>query len=270
MRLWYQSFSKFAAFGGYQGALERTITAAADPGTQIDAHDLQKGGGIADQYRYLEYLDVGEVIANGLRAQKEGYDAFLIGNIADPGIRELKELLSIPVLGLCETTLSIACMMGASFAMVSVNDKFTPRVVENVQRYGFAGRMTSIEPMSVTHLPHLAPGFSNAPAHAAGRQAILDGFVEAARKGIAKGAEVIVPAGGVVMVMLAHAGVHEVDGVPILNGTVVLTKMGETAVKLQRHTGRFISKRMTYAPPRGAMLKEIRAVYGDDVYPGVE
>ncbi len=267
-KLWYQTFSRFSAFGGYGEALRKCVKGAADPETVIDVSDLQKGGGIADQYRYLEYLDTAEVISNGLRAQQEGYDAFLIGNIADPGIRELREVLTIPVLGLCETSLSIACMMGASFCLVSVNDKFTPRVVENVKRYGFLGRMTSIEPMSVAHLPKLAAGFSDSVADAEARKAILDGFMQAARNGVAKGAEVVIPAGGVVMALLAHVGVHDVDGVPILNGTLVLTKMGETAVKLKRLTGQFTSKQNTYAPPRGDVLKAVRSVYGQDVYPG--
>jgi allantoin racemase len=270
MRLWYQSFSNFSAFGQYNEALRAIVRSAADGETAIDIFDLREGGGIADQYRYLEYRDVGEVIANGIKAQKDGYDAFLIGNIADPGIRELRELLTIPVLGLCETTLSIACMMGSAFTLVTVNDKFTPRVRENVLRYGFGSRMASLETMSVDHLPRLAPGFSNSPDDAAVRGAIFDGFREAARKGIARGAEVIVPAGGVVMAMLANAGIHEVDDVPILNGTVALTKMAEMAVKLQKLTGMFTSKRMTYAPPRGQMLKEIRAIYGADIYPGIE
>lgn len=270
MKLWYQSFSRFHAFGNYGEALKPIINAAADPGTSIDAHDLKKGGGIADQFRYLEYLDVGEVISNGIKAQNEGYDAFLIGNIADPGIRELREALTIPVLGLCETTLSIACMMGVTFSLITVNEKFTPRVLENVHRYGFTGRMTSWEPMGVTHLPNLAPGFSSAPEHVAAREAIFESFREASRMAIAKGAEVLIPAGGVVMAMLTHAGIHDVDGVPILDGTVALVKMAETAVKLQKISGNFVSKRLNYAPPRGAMLKEIRAVYGAHVYPGIE
>jgi allantoin racemase len=33
-------------------------------------------------------------------------------------------------------------------------------------------------------------------------------------------------------------------------------------------TGHFTSKRLTYAPPAGALLDDIRRSYGDDVYPG--
>ena len=98
MRLWYQSFSRFDAFGHYGAALKQQISHAADSETTIEARGLTCGGGFADQYRYPEYVDIGEVIANGLKAQKEGYDGFLLGNIVDPGIRELRELLKIPVL----------------------------------------------------------------------------------------------------------------------------------------------------------------------------
>ena len=31
----------------------------------------------------------------------EGFDAFLIGNIADPGLYEAREVATMPVLGLC-------------------------------------------------------------------------------------------------------------------------------------------------------------------------
>ena len=67
---------------------------------------------------------------------REGYDAFLIGNIADPGLHEAREIANIPVLGLCESALHVACMMGANFSLVTINEKFTPRIVENVVRYG--------------------------------------------------------------------------------------------------------------------------------------
>jgi hypothetical protein len=41
-------------------------------------------------------------------------------------------------------------------------------------------------------------------------------------------------------------------------------------VKLQALTGRFTSKRLTYAPPTGDFLATIRAHYGADVYPGAD
>ena len=42
MRMWYQSFSRFDAFGHYGSALLKQISHAADPETQIEAHGRKK------------------------------------------------------------------------------------------------------------------------------------------------------------------------------------------------------------------------------------
>src|SRR6516164_1289491 len=105
MRLFYQSFgvSRGSRDGAYGQVLKRIVEGAAAPGTEISVNGLSPHRAIAEQYRYLEFLDTAEVLENGLRAESEGYDAFLIGNIFDPGLHELRELLNIPVLGLRES-----------------------------------------------------------------------------------------------------------------------------------------------------------------------
>ena len=100
MKLWYQSMSRSQAWGEYHPVLRRIVDKVKDVNTSVEIHGITKSGGVADQYRYLEYLETGEVLENVQRAQDEGFDAFLIGNIADPGIRECREIASIPVLGL--------------------------------------------------------------------------------------------------------------------------------------------------------------------------
>ena len=96
----------------------------------------------------LEHHDVHEVISNAMQAEREGYDAFLIGNIADPGLREAREIANMPVLGLCESAMHVACMMGANFSFVTINEKFTPRIVENVHRYKLEGRLAAVNRMT--------------------------------------------------------------------------------------------------------------------------
>jgi hypothetical protein len=100
------------------------------------------------------------------------------------------------------------------------------------------------------------------------RASVIDQFRAAARLGLAKGAEVVIPAGGIVMTILADADIHEVDNAPIVNGLIALTKMGELAVNLKLLTDSFTSKRLTYAPPTGTLLEDIRRAYGKDIYPG--
>ena len=102
MKLFYQSMgvARRSTTGHYAQTLRETLDRAAAPGTTVTVHGLSEGRAIADQYRFLEVLDTAEILENGLRAERDGYDAFLIGNIFEPGLHALRELLNIPVLGL--------------------------------------------------------------------------------------------------------------------------------------------------------------------------
>jgi allantoin racemase len=208
VRLFYQSLgvTRRSGSGPYAQKLSALLAGAASPGTTVEVHGLGEGRAIADQYRYLEYLDTAEILENGLRAEREGYDAFLIGNIFEPGLHALRELLNIPVLGLCEASVFLACLMGASFSVVNVNPKFTRRVTENIASYGVAGRLVSIDQMTVERPAVFDRAFEDETI----RAGIIDQFRAAARQGLAKGAETIIP-GGIVMTLLAEAGVHEID-----------------------------------------------------------
>ncbi len=268
MKLWYQSMSRQTEWGGYPRVLRGILDKVRDPDTEIHVAGITEIGGVGDQFRYLEYLETGEVLKNVHRAVREGFDAFLIGNIADPGLREAREIADIPVLGLCELALHVACMMGANFSLVTINEKFTPRIVENVMRYGLKDRLAAVNRMQIDRLTDLGAGFEPGEA----RDRIVAQFNRAARANSAAGAEVVIAAGGVVMALLANADIHQTeDAMPILNGITNLVKLGEMAVKLNRIMGgRFTSKRCTYAPPPPDQIVEFRKHYGAEIYPTVK
>lgn len=266
MKIWYQSMSRQTSWGHYNVALRRILDRVKDPETTIEVHGITKRGGLADQFHYLDYLESGEVMENVQTATRRGFDAFLIGNIGDPGIHSCREITTMPVLGLCETALHTACMMGSNFSLVTINEKFTPRIIDNVHRYKLERRLAAVNRMTIDRINDLDEGFTKAAA----RKRIFDQFMKAANANVEQGAEVIIAAGGVVMALLAEFGVHSAaKNTPILNGIVSLVKMGEAAVKMNRIMGgKFLSKRLYYAPPGVDQIDEIRAHYGD-VYPTV-
>lgn len=266
MKLWYQSMSRQKAWSDYNQALRRILDSIKDPGTEIEVHGITKIGGIADQFHYLDYLESGEVMTNVQVAMRRGFDAFLIGNIGDPGIHAVREIANIPVLGLCETSLHLACLMGRNFSLVTINEKFTPRILDNVARYGLSGRLAAVNRMKVDRILHLDAGFSNPKA----RKEIFRQFMKAANANVEAGAEVVIPAGGVVMALLADEGIYQASrSTPILNGILALVKTAEAVVKLNRTMGGgFLSKRLYYAPPTPDQIDEIREYYGN-IYPTV-
>lgn len=265
MKLWYQSLARQTESTPYGDILRRVIRSCADPGTSVHVQGIAQAAGIGVHYRFLEYHDMREVIYNAIRAEKKGFDAFLIGNITDAGIREAREMVSIPVLGLGETSFHLACMMGANFSLVTISEKWTPRILESVRRYGLESRLVAVEALTTSPLE-----LKKAMVDAQRRDSVIADFNAASERLLARGAEVIVPAGGDIIVFLAEAGIYEVGRAPIVNGIVELIKMSETAVKLKKITGRFTSKRLGYSTPTGDFLKRVRAFYGDDIYPGAE
>ena len=263
MKLWYQSLARETEATPYGAILKRVIDKCADPGTEVHLQGIHESAGIGVHYRFLEYHDTREVIYNAMRAQREGFDAFLIGNASDSGILAAREVVSIPVLALTETSLLVSCMMGASVGLITVSDKWTPRIMENVRRLGFDARVVGAEGLNTSPLE-----LKKAMVDDRLRGKVIDDFMASARRLLAKGAEVIVPAGGDVIVFLAEAGTYEIDRAPIVNGIVELVKMGELAVRLHKYTGRFTSKRFGFSAPSGDFLQRIRDFYGPDVYPG--
>ena len=263
MKLWYQSLARETEKTPYGAILKRVIDKCVDPGTEVHLQGIHESAGIGVHYRFLEYHDTREVIYNAMLAEREGFDAYLIGNASDAGILAAREAVNIPVLALTETSLLVSCMMGATVGLVTVSDKWTPRILENVRRLGMETRVVGAEGLNTSPLE-----LKKAMVDPALRAKVVGDFMAAARRLLAKGAEVIVPAGGDVIVFLAEDGTFEIDRAPIVNGIVELVKMGELAVRLRRYTGRFTSKRFGFAPPSGEYLERVRAFYGPDVYPG--
>lgn len=74
MKLWYQSMSRTAAWGSYHKVLRRILDEVKDEGASIEIHGITKVGGVADQFRYLEYLETGEVMENVQIATRQGFD----------------------------------------------------------------------------------------------------------------------------------------------------------------------------------------------------
>jgi allantoin racemase len=268
MRLLYQSFgvSRGSRDGAYARVLKKIVDASAGSDVHVEICGLSPHRAIADQYRYLEFLDAVEILEKGLEAERDGYDAFLIGNIFEPGLHELREALNIPVLGLRESAVHVACLMGPNFSLVNVNPKFRHRILEGIRLQGLDSRLVSVEAMTVER-----PGvFDIAMQDEGTRAEVVAQFVEAARRGLERGAEVILPAGGSLMSVLSEAGVSTVDGAPVVNGVAALVKVAELAVGMRRLTGSFTSKHLVYAPPTGKMLADVRSAYGAHLYPGAK
>ena len=256
MKIWYQSGLSFERFGTYENYLREHLSMAAGKGVELHINGTKRGGtGI--EYRFTEYFFAREMIENGLEAEKQGFDAYIIGTTNDAGLYQTREVLNIPVIGITEASLHVACMMGRNFALITPNRKMIPSFEEMVAKYGLKDRLVGIEYTSF-RIPELGKIFEDPILH----HKQIGQFREGAKKVIEAGAEVIVPIGGIAGLFLAKSGLKEIDGVPVLDTISVSVKTAEMMVGLRGVTGTFVSRALGFARPPEDILGQVRGDYG--------
>lgn len=246
-RIWYQSFVDPVAQAPYMDRLRKRLNALAAPGTTVDVH------GITPPDRHFhaltEFRCAEQTIRWALQAQKEGYDAFVIGHFQEPGLVEIRGTVDIPVVSLGEATMLHACQLGRKIGLVTINAVFVPWHEDQIRRHGLEHRVIGVEAIAAD-LPRFMRAFED-PAEAAAMRA---DFVQRVQPLIARGAEVIIPAGGLPMLLFAQQQPFLIDGVLVLEGIVTVLKAAEMAIAIRRATGAVCARRGTYAlAPEGAI-----------------
>jgi Asp/Glu/hydantoin racemase len=258
-RILYLSLSNEKYSSNYFPFLRRYAGAVAAADTELELRGARVGR--IDSYRFWESLDTVSILDSVLDAEKRGFDAVALGNILDPGLREARSMVDIPVLGLGESSMLAACMMGSRFSLVGVNPYFGGRFEENVAKYGLKERLATLEFLSLA--PHeLDACFSDESA----RKRAVEAFVNAARNTLDAGSEVVIPAGGRLTAFLNAQGVREVDGAPVLDGTATLIAMTEAAVRVRAAAGTFVSRRRLYAKAPEAVIRSVAAEYAESYH----
>lgn len=225
MRVWHQSFTVLDDVPHYRDALRRHFAAQVAPGTTVDLHGMAAGTypshypGTHIGFAYLSGLHREQFVQAALRAQDEGYDAFLIGTIPDTGFEEVRTLVDIPVVAFGQTSVLMAAQLGDCVGIVNFIGALVPQLRRNFRNY----RLEAL----VGPIVQVEAGFTDVMAAYADPKPLLGAFASAARRAIAEGATVIVPGEGPLNVFLADQGVVEVDGVPVLDSLGTCARVAE-------------------------------------------
>ena len=98
MRIWYQSYVDYENGAEYWDHLRAHLAQIVDPGTEIEVHGITPHDSYA--HPIVEFRCARETICNAIRAEREGYDAFIIGHFQDAGLYECRSVVDIPVVAL--------------------------------------------------------------------------------------------------------------------------------------------------------------------------
>ena len=77
-----------------------------------------------------------------LAQQQADHDVAVIAAFGDPGVAAAKELLDIPVVGLTESAVAAAFLLGGRFAIVGISQRIGAWYVQTVEQLGLSSRMT--------------------------------------------------------------------------------------------------------------------------------
>ena len=248
-RVWYQSFVHPTEQAPYLERLQKFLDAVASPAVRFEVHGLDP----PDRHFHAltEFRCAAQIIRHAIEAERAGYDAFVIGHFQEPGLLEIRGAVDIPVVGLGEASLLTALSMGGRLGLVTIDAAFIGWHERQVLAHGLERRIAGVRAVQMD-----LPGFMQAFTDETSYDRVRAEFVEQVRPLIAAGAEVVIPAGGLPMLLFSRECPFVIDGALVLNGIAVVAKATEMALALRRLTGAVVSRRGTYAKASAACVEE--------------
>ncbi len=226
-RIWAQGATDQVGHRNYLAALLPHMKACTDPDFELEFKTMTPS--VTTVHALSEFRFSREVIRGAVVAEREGYDVFFMNHFQDVGLYDARASVNIPVLGLGEATLLHACSMGRKLGLLAINPAFIPTHAEQVHRYGLQQRIAGIRAINA-NIGDYMEAFASLPKKAE----LWAIFEREARRLIDAGADIIVPTGGIPMMLFGNEPGANVDGAPIVNGVTVVIKAAEMAVKLKR------------------------------------
>jgi allantoin racemase len=260
IRIWHHSFTVLSDLPQYDAALATHFARVSRPDTSIVLHGMQPGTYRAvypgDDIKHvgLQYLHSLQFLAGAIRAEREGYDAFALSTLPEPALREIRALVSIPVVGYGEAAMRAAVRSAGRFGVLVFIPELTDLVVDNAARHGLGDRCVSVRDVGFRFEDVLAGMENPAP--------LIDRFRRAARGLIAAGAQAIIPGEAPLNVLLAAEGVTAVDGVPVIDSLGAWVLAAEDAVDRQRRGDSNPGEGYFNSVPGDGRRDEVLAFYG--------
>lgn len=244
------------------GAVDRlmdSLRTAARPDTRIDFRYLTRSAYMVQSY-YLETLNTAWLLDGVIEAEKQGYDAVIIGCANDPGLQQARQAVDIPVVAPVESASLLACTLGSRFGIVTVLDELVAYNERNIRLYGLESRLAP--PIRVFPM---GDNWVNMLFEMLVRPQVLEPeFDKVCRQCVEAGAEIIIPACCALSPAATLLGYREVPGtgVPVLDVTHAAVKMAETLVDLRRNCGIGKSQKRTYRSVPPELRDAMRALAG--------
>ncbi|MEM0045877.1 MAG: aspartate/glutamate racemase family protein, partial [Desulfurococcaceae archaeon] len=170
---------------------------------------------------YEKELAAPLVVREVLKASEEGFKGVVINCFDDPGLEASREVSSIPVLGIGETSLMTAMLLGYNIAVISTGREWSTIYRRRASQLGVERRIVYISGIDVPILD-LRKEIERV-------KALLVGEIKKAIRDY--GADVaVLGCGG--LIGLADE-LSETTGIPVIDPTITTLKIAEAIIKLK-------------------------------------
>jgi allantoin racemase len=161
-----------------------------------------------------------------VRERAADFDAVVIACYGDPALYAAREISPVPVVGIAEASMLMACTIAHAFSIVTVLPRVEPLLKDTVRRNGLEARCASIRTTPLTVLD-------------------CERDPSAAQREIVQAAKAAVAEDGAEAICLGCAGMGPLDkaveaevGVPVLDGVACAVKLAEGIVDYGLSTSR--------------------------------
>ena len=220
----------------YDDLITASLRPALQGATEVEVRHLAHAPADIDYYA-PKHLVESEVMSAAVAAEREGFDAFVIGCCYDPALTQCRELVDIPVIGPLEASIMLSRLFGHSFAVLTDHHKAVPELRDRVRLYGLEGNCRGIDAIAWFVEDMVLDPTAVARDTAVKVRQVLD----------ATGAETVVIGCTIVSACYELAALDDADlaSVSVINPNVMAVKVAEMFADL-RASGQYRMSRTGY------------------------
>ena len=191
----------------------------------------------------IEAAIASHAVLDALAKHAAGCDAAIISAFGDPGLAAAREFADIPVLGIEESAILTAWMLGRRYSIICLTPRLRTWYIECAQEHGLAGRLASVRALN-TPIADITRA----------KDQYRDKLIEQCMQAIEQDeAEVIIFGGGPIAGLAREAA--DAIPVPTLDGISCAVRMAEALVGLHPRP----AERGSFARPRAKPAKGLSA-----------
>lgn len=253
MKIWCQScgaFGKDPVWNDYEVGLKKRAKEVARPDTVVELYGQESTIPGIDRFRAAQAMCMVGSVKNAIRAQKEGYDAFIMISTIDAGFHEIREVTDIPVVFILENSIHLAMTLAPRFAFLTHNQALLARLEELARQYGLGEKMVPGDYLDLSY--SIWPEMFGHP------ERFTEMITQKAKGLVARGAGVIIPSALPFAVWMIQNNLTDIAGARVLDAWGAALKTAELMVDMKKIG---ITRTKSSSPPSD-ILATLHKIYG--------